>query len=139
MSAFDLRRLVFKLATTALVTTVMVVSGGVAASSSAGPTASPKPTAIAVEDCGLGRNLVRPKTLTVACADANILVTRIAWASWGPTKATASATYTWNTCVPYCAASKTWDRTTAAVTLSDPVRTSEGVLFEKLSSWMKAS
>jgi hypothetical protein len=35
--------------------------------------------------------------------------------------------------VPYCAASKTWDKTQASFTLSDPVHTSKGWLFERLA------
>lgn len=86
----------------------------------------------AVEDCGLGQPKVRPTTLTLACADANDLGVSLHWARWTATGAYATGTYTWNTCVPYCAASKTWDKTKANFTLSDPVKTSAGWLFEKL-------
>ena len=81
----------------------------------------------------MGHHLVRPKTLTLACADGNSLAVDLVWSSWGSKTATAAGVYTWNTCVPYCAASKTWDRTAASFTLSDPVHTKAGWLFEKLT------
>ena len=80
----------------------------------------------AVEDCGLGKAEVRPARLTLACADANDLAVGLVWSKWTATGAHATGTETWNTCVPYCAASKTWDKTTAVFTLSDPVKTSAG-------------
>jgi hypothetical protein len=86
----------------------------------------------AVEDCGLGRPQLRPATLTLACADANDLGVKLVWAKWAATGAYATGIETWNTCVPYCAASKTWDKTKADFTLSDPVKTPAGWLFERL-------
>jgi hypothetical protein len=87
----------------------------------------------AVEDCGLGKPEVRPSYLTLACADANTLGSHLKWSKWGPTEAYATGIYTWNTCVPYCAASKVWDSTAANFTLSKAVKTkSSGWLFETL-------
>ena len=88
----------------------------------------------AVEDCGLGKPEVRPSWLTLSCADANSLGVHLSWSRWGPTAAYATGTYTWNTCVPYCAASKTWDKASADFTLSKPVHvgTKAGWLFEQL-------
>ena len=81
----------------------------------------------AVEDCGLSKPEVRPTTLTLACADANDLGVKLVWSKWAATGAYATGTYTWNTCVPYCAASKNWDKTPATFTLSDPVKTPGGL------------
>jgi hypothetical protein len=86
----------------------------------------------AVEDCGLGQPEIRPRSLTLACADAGTLGVKLVWSKWTATGAYATGTETWNTCVPYCAASKTWDKTQANFTLSNPVKTSAGWLFEKL-------
>ncbi len=86
----------------------------------------------AVEDCGLAKPQVLPASLTLACADDNDRAVKLVWSKWTATGAYATGTDTWNTCVPYCAASKTWDKTTANFTLSDPVRTPAGWLFEKL-------
>lgn len=89
-------------------------------------------TAPAVEDCGLSAPKLKPASLTIACADANTLVDAIHWSSWTSTSATGTGTFTWNTCVPNCAASKTWDKASSTVKLERPVRTSLGWLFEEL-------
>ncbi|HXW81829.1 MAG TPA: hypothetical protein VEJ84_20160 [Acidimicrobiales bacterium] len=86
-----------------------------------------------VLNCGMGKDLVRPKTLTLACADANNLGKDLVWSKWATTGADASGVDTWNTCVPNCAASKKWDSASADFTLSDAVHTSKGLLFERLS------
>jgi hypothetical protein len=87
----------------------------------------------AVEDCGLGTSQVRPKSLILTCADANDLAKDLVWSRWGASGADATGVDTWNACVPYCAASKTWYTTTATFTLSKPVHTSRGWLFERLT------
>jgi hypothetical protein len=86
----------------------------------------------AVEDCGQGKPEIRPTGLILTCADANDQAVKLVWSKWTATEAYATGTDTWNTCVPYCAASKTWDKTQADFTLSDPVKTSAGWLYEKL-------
>jgi hypothetical protein len=109
----------------------------------AGPTgaASATPTKLGatakavpqVEDCGMGKNLVEPKTLVLACADANGQAVKLVWTKWGSTTARAVGIYTWNLCVPYCAASNKWGRTTADFGLGDPVHARQGWLFEQLT------
>lgn len=86
----------------------------------------------AVEDCGMGKPKFRPATLILTCADANDLAEKLVWVKWSATGAYATGIDTWNTCVPYCAASKTWDKTSATFTLSHPVKTPVGWLYEKL-------
>ena len=88
---------------------------------------------VAVKDCGLGPRLVRPKTLILACADANAQGVRLVWSNWGQAKTTAKGTYTWNICVPYCAASNKWDNAAATFTLGKPVHTKTGWLYETLT------
>jgi hypothetical protein len=85
-----------------------------------------------VLNCGMGKALVRPKELTLACADANDLANDLAWSKWGTARAYATGVDTWNTCVPNCASSKKWDSASADFTLSDAVHTSKGLLFERL-------
>jgi hypothetical protein len=85
-----------------------------------------------VLNCGMGKGLVRPKTLILACADANNLAHELAWAKWTMTTADATGVDTWNTCVPNCASSKKWDSASADFTLSHVVHTSKGSLFERL-------
>ncbi|HEV2592030.1 MAG TPA: hypothetical protein VGU02_09060, partial [Gaiellaceae bacterium] len=45
-----------------------------------------------------------PKTLTLACADANYGLASLAWRSWGRGTATAHGKASANDCNPYCAA-----------------------------------
>jgi hypothetical protein len=100
----------------------------------AGPPTGQTMTAVpAVEDCGMGKSQVRPKLLILTCADANDLAKDLVWSKWGPTGAYATGIDTWNECVPYCAASKTWYTTKANFTLSKPVHTTKGWLFERLT------
>ncbi len=116
-----------------------VVAAATALASYAAPAAAAAKVAsrpavkVAVLDCGLGKALVRPRELTIACADANALGVNLRWASWGSSQATAYGTYTWNICVPYCAASKKWAKTPATFSLTHPAHTSKGWLFERLT------
>jgi hypothetical protein len=55
-----------------------------------------------IDDCG--PLVSAPKQLTLACADANYLLTQLRWRHWGRATATASGTARANDCTPYCAA-----------------------------------
>jgi energy-converting hydrogenase Eha subunit B len=58
----------------------------------------------------------------------------LAWSKWGPTGAAARGVFTWNVCKPDCAASRTWDKSTANYALGDVVHTTKyGGLFEALT------
>lgn len=116
----------------ATVAAALALSASTAGPASATGTALGTKAQPAVEDCGLGKPEVRPTSLTLACADANTMGLHLSWSKWGPTQAVATGTYTWNTCVPYCAASKKWDKRAATFTLGQPAKTSSGWLFERL-------
>jgi hypothetical protein len=47
---------------------------------------------------------VRPASIIVACADANIALTHLRWSSFGGTTAAAAGSYSYNDCTPNCAA-----------------------------------
>jgi len=96
----------------------------------AGATAKAVPQ---VEDCGMGKHLVKPKSFIVECADANGLAVSLVWTKWNSTAATAKGVYTWNLCEPYCAASNKWGRTSADFGLGDAVHARQGWLFEELT------
>jgi hypothetical protein len=95
----------------------------------AAPAASSLPK---VEVCGMQPAVIEPTSMTLTCADGYSVATDLHWTSWTDTQAIATGLDTWNTCVPYCAASTTWDQTTAEFTLTDPVPAASGVLFESL-------
>lgn len=86
----------------------------------------------AVKNCGQGSPERKPSDLIVACADAGIQGQHLIWSKWGQKKAVAKGTFTWHVCVPYCAASKKWDKTAGTFTLEQPVDTPAGWLYEKL-------
>jgi hypothetical protein len=87
----------------------------------------------ALEVCGVGAPVAEPRSFTIACADGNSRAEDLSWRYWGATSAMARGIFTWNLCVPYCAASKTWGTRPASFTLSKPKPTSRGSLFETLT------
>jgi len=48
--------------------------------------------------------VVRPSSITVACADGNFWFSKLRWKTWSARGATASGTAHQNDCKPYCAA-----------------------------------
>jgi hypothetical protein len=118
--------------------TLAVVGAGIASPTgvaSATPSRVPATTKAVpqVEDCGMGTNLVKPKTLVLACADANGQAVSLVWTKWDSTTARAKGVYTWNLCEPNCAASNKWGRTSADFGLGDAVHARQGWLFEELT------
>jgi hypothetical protein len=86
-----------------------------------------------VEDCGTGLPELRPRQVTLSCGGANELATDLTWNEWAPTQATATGLESWNSCVPNCAQSTTWDSSAATFKLSFPVATPQGLLFTILN------
>lgn len=96
-------------------------------------TTTSTPAVVALEDCGVGSPLVRPSSLTLACADDNERGISVHWTSWTPTAASGTGMVTWNVCSPDCAESRRWDRTAASFELTDARQVSPGRwLFEEL-------
>jgi len=54
-----------------------------------------------VGDCT--KSQVRPATIVMACADANLALTNLRWVSFGAATAHASGSYHVNDCTPDCA------------------------------------
>jgi hypothetical protein len=118
--------------------TLLMVGAGLASPTVAASATPTKVGAIAkavpqLEDCGMGKNLVEPKALVLACADANSEAVSLVWTKWSSTTARAKGIYTWNLCVPYCAASKKWGRASADFGLGHAVHVRQGWLFEQLT------
>jgi hypothetical protein len=99
------------------------------ATSVTGP--SPVPSQPQVDTCGTPQ--IQPATIVLACADHNSLLQSLRWSSWTPTRAQASGSYVYNTCVPFCAAG-TFVTVPGTVTLDEPVSTSAGVEFSR-ATW----
>ena len=119
---------------------VALVGGGLALAAGTSANASPATATSAssgpaVRDCGTGAAQTRPTSLILACADGKMVADGIRWRSWNATRASASATVTWQ-------AENTTrrDHTSADVTLSDPVLQADGeTLFTTLTMHVTGS
>jgi hypothetical protein len=58
---------------------------------------------VALLDC-LAKPTVRPRSVVLACADANFIAEHLRWTGWGSPFAAARGTASVNDCTPYCAA-----------------------------------
>jgi hypothetical protein len=58
---------------------------------------------MALPDC-LGRPVVKPTSVTLACADANFRIEHIQWTGWGEAFAAGKGMGVVNDCEPNCAA-----------------------------------
>jgi hypothetical protein len=72
---------------------------------------------------------VEPPNIVFACADYGIILENITWSSWGRTSATGTGTLVYKTCVPSCAAGGTSTIAGDGITLSGPISTYRGVLY----------
>jgi hypothetical protein len=75
---------------------------------------------------------VQPPTIILACGDGNAWLGHLTWTSWTSTAATATGSYTRNTCTPNCA-DGTFVSTPAKVRLEYPIQTSAGLEFAAIS------
>ena len=113
----------------AVLTGIAAGALALAACSSAGgqaaPTSPPAPSPV-VYDCA-GHPQARPASITLACADAGIVLTRITWSSWSANGARGTGQLSVNDCQPTCAAGK-FVSTPTSITLSRP-RTGSGTPY----------
>ena len=117
----------------ALIAALIVVGVGTSVAVGVGRTSSPaaqRPLP-SVMPCA-GKAQLRPKSYVLSCADYNSGIYSIHWITWSPQAAIANATYTFNTCVPYCAAGKSVSYP-ARVRLSSPTATKSGLLFTHIT------
>lgn len=78
-----------------------------------------------------GKAVTKPPSYVIFCADANGVLERIHWLSWGTESAHARATYSANDCTPNCASGR-FVNYAATAALSAPKHTRYGVLFSEL-------
>lgn len=81
------------------------LAGGAVAIPGAAALAAPSPHNVKITDCG--KALTRPKTVTLACADAGVVLSKLSWSSFGGNTARAKGQISINTCEPNCAAGAT--------------------------------
>jgi hypothetical protein len=53
-----------------------------------------------------GKHVTKPKTFTISCADANYMLVKLTWSSWGGKTAAGGGMARVNSCTPNCAAGK---------------------------------
>lgn len=75
--------------------------------------------------------VVRPRSIVLACADANAYLTGLRWTTWTAATATGSGVLHENDCKPYCAAGHFHARA-ATVALSRPRRCKGALVFTRV-------
>ncbi|MFI9507935.1 hypothetical protein [Nocardia sp. NPDC052566] len=80
---------------------------------------SAAPSVAQLKDCG-GKPVMRPASITVTCADANLSVTDITWLSWTDRDARGTGIEHRNNCQPDCAAGQQ-ESMQVTIELSGPV------------------
>jgi hypothetical protein len=83
-----------------------------------------------VADCGSGA--YRPARIVVTCADSGVVATEIQWSQWTTGQAVGTSVVQVNPCQPTCAA-QTAKPYNGQITLSNPVGTSHGPRFARLT------
>jgi len=71
-----------------------------------------------IADCG-GNPSVKPTTIVLSCADANVLLNELHWTTWTATGATGRGQLSTNDCTPSCA-SGTFNQVPVTVTAGGP-------------------
>lgn len=61
-------------------------------------------SAVKITNCN--KAVSRPTSVVLTCADANTLLSKLSWSSFGGSTATAKGTFQTNTCKPNCSAGK---------------------------------
>lgn len=79
----------------------------------------PAPTSPVIRNC-VSEPTVKPKTIVLACADANARIDGITWDTWTNDSAFGVGTVQENTCKPDCARGK-WTARKVTITVHTPV------------------
>jgi hypothetical protein len=103
----------------AILTGAGMASAPLAAAAAA---AASRPVRPVFKACGTGAAVRQPASIVLTCADRGMTARRLRWTSWTATGATATGTVTWRL------TSTDAGRTTADITLTDPVRGAGGTL-----------
>ncbi|HSS10066.1 MAG TPA: hypothetical protein VLL25_09285, partial [Acidimicrobiales bacterium] len=89
-----------------------------------------------VADCGTGA--YRPARIVATCGNSGVVVTEIQWSTWTTTEAVGDSVVQVDPCKPSCAAQSA-QSFEAQVTLANPVMTSQGSRFSKLTLTWKGT
>ena len=94
-------------------------------------TAATRAAKEAMLDCR-HQQVVTPRSFVISCADANSRLTGLSWVAWNPGAAAATGTYTYNTCIPSCAAGHDVSYP-ALVEATGAIQTNLGLVYTELS------
>jgi hypothetical protein len=115
----------------ALAPSVLVAAGALAAGTLVAPAAQAAGSPVVI-DC-LGKGVVKPAEIVLACADAGIMIDNIRWTSWKANRAKGVGTLVWNTCLPTDCASGLVEKYRVRITLRG-LASGEGIdVFSKAS------
>lgn len=87
--------------------TALIAVATVAAVAIPASTASAKNDNLRVFVSNCQKQVYKPKTITVFCADAGVIISKVKYSSYGAKTATGTGTAAVNLCEPNCAAGKT--------------------------------
>lgn len=90
---------------TSLQLAACLLAGSAVAIPGAAALAASSPRNVKISDCS--KALTRPKTVTLTCADAGVVLSKLSWSSFGGSAAKAKGQIAINTCKPNCAAGAT--------------------------------
>jgi hypothetical protein len=117
--------------TSGLLAVTLVAAVGASASATSATTGASATSTIKITNCVKATS--RPKTLTLACADGNTVLSGLRWSSFGGASAQATGTLETNTCAPNCASGK-FVRYQVAVKANDPRTCKAGLrVYNKLT------
>ena len=81
--------------TTIALSVLALAAGAVALA----PAAAADDNGIVIINC-VGKEVVKPKAISFACADDGVTVQNITWTTWNMNAARGRGTLVWNTCLP---------------------------------------
>lgn len=107
----------------------LLFAGGAATAARTVPRSSTTPRLVT---CA-GRTQFKPSSYIVTCANhSSVNLLHIRWRTWNTLRATATATYRTNNCVPRCSSGKVTSYS-STTEFSAPKRVKLGVVFSKLN------
>ena len=75
----------------------------------------------------------KPQDISISCADANLMISKITWKSWTNKRAKGSGTLVWNTCLPQACVDGIVQRYPVTITLSNVASGGNVTVFSELS------
>ncbi len=107
----------------------ILLAAAVLAPWSAAATPSPRASRalMFLPDC-MGTPQSHPPSITITCADGNMVVTNLRWIGWGESVTAALGVFKENTCSPDCASSRTWISSNMVLIASGIQRCPNGAL-----------